>query len=272
MMIKVQGLNTHFNRLGDRGQELLLLHGWGPQTVSSNKHMLPLARQLQNRYRLTLLDFPGHGEKEGQDPGVTEIPKEDWSVRDFADWTLAFMDAVGLGRVSIIAHSFGGRVALNLAARYPNRFDTLILTGCAGLRPKPSFKRTVKTYAFKVGKFVLKGLGSIKALQAQTGQWTEKLRQMNASKDYLAAPEALRGSFSLVVREDLSPLIKKITHPVLLVYGDRDQATPLWMGQKIKAMLPDARLLVYRGEDHFAYLNQVKRFANAADAYLQGEA
>ncbi len=71
------------------------------------------------------------------------------------------------------------------------------------------------------------------------------------------------------MRQDLRPLLKDIQQETLLVWGEKDSATPLWMGKAMARELPRARLLVYEADDHFAYFNQVARFANAVDAFLE---
>ena len=97
----------------------------------------------------------------------------------------------------------------------------------------------------------------------------DALRSAMSSADYLLTPENLRRSFSMIVRQDLRPLLKDIKHPALLVWGDKDQATPLWMAEVMAREMPDATLLIYQGEDHWAYQNQPDRFDNPVEAFLE---
>lgn len=262
MNLQSKGIIAQVEQTG-QGEQLLLLHGWGPASVSMAGHLRPLAARLQHRYEVTMVDFPGHGGS-GQ-PGV------DWGVKEYAEWTLGLMDQLGLARPTLIAHSFGGRVALWLAAHHPQRVQALVLTGCAGLRPRATLRGRLRAWMFKAARGALAVLGMFPALKARQAGWLASLRGQFASADYLDTPEALRGSFSRVVREDLRPLLPRVTQPVLLVWGEQDQATPLWMGQVMAKELPDARLLVYQDEDHFAYLNQLARFTNAVDIFLEEE-
>lgn len=260
MNLQVDGIITHIECVGE-GRPLLLLHGWGPSSVTLDKHLLPLARQLQGQYEVTMLEFPGHG--------TSGTPRDEFGVTEYAEWTLKAMDQLALKNPVIVAHSFGGRVALYLAAHHPDRVSALVLTGCAGLRPKKTLKGWVRTRIFQAGRLGVQALGLIPALKYKSEDWLAALRLAFSSQDYLATPEALRGSFSKIVRQDLRTLLKDIQQETLLVWGEKDSATPLWMGKAMARELPRARLLVYEADDHFAYFNQVARFANAVDAFLE---
>ena len=259
MILEVDGIKSHIERVGT-GRPVLLLHGWGPSSVTLDQHLMPLARQLQGQYEVTMLEFPGHGQ--------SGTPRDVFGVKEYARWTLQAMDQLALKKPVIVAHSFGGRVALYLAAHHPDRVSSLVLTGCAGLRPKKTLKGWVRTRIFQAGRLGLQAIGAVPALKYKSEDWLASLRLAFSSRDYLATPEALRGSFSQIVRQDLRPLLKDISQPSLLVWGEQDSATPLWMGEAMAREIPDARLLVYQADDHFAYFNQVARFANAVDAFI----
>ncbi len=261
MILQVDGVSAHTETLDGQGESLLMLHGWGPSSVSLEQHLLPLGRMLKGRRRVTMLDFPGHGD--------SGMPGTDWGVPEYAEWTLKVMDQLAIRQAALVAHSFGGRIALWLAAHHPERVSRLVLTGCAGIRPKRGMNARLRAMLFKTGRAALKAMALIPNYRNRSDQWMNDLRAEFASSDYLATPEPLRGSFSKVVRLDLRPLLSKIEQPVLLVWGEKDSATPLWMGKKMRELIPDCRLLVYLSDDHWAYRNQLARFANAVDVFLE---
>ena len=260
MILQVDGIASHIQMVGSSGPHLLLLHGWGPASVSLEGHLLPLARSLGGRFRVLAADFPGHG--------LSGAPTGVWGVPEFAAWTLKVMDQMGVSRTSIVAHSFGGRVALWLAANHPSRVQRLVLTGCAGIRPRRSLEARVRSFLFKAGRAGLRILSMVPPMREKSKSWLGGLRAEFSSADYLATPEALRGCFSRIVRQDLRPLLEKIDQPVLLVWGERDTATPLWMGEAMQRTIPDARMLVYQADDHWAYRNQLARFTTAVDVFV----
>lgn len=260
MNIPVEGVNAHVERLG-AGPQVLLLHGWGPSSVSLNRHLLPLGHLLKNQFEVTLLEFPGHG--------ASGAPRADWGVKEYAEWTRAVMKQMAMNRPALVAHSFGARVAVYLAAHYPEEFGPLVLTGAAGLRPRKTWQGRVRTRLFQAGRLGLKALGLVPAMKPKADKWLDSLRKTFSSADYMATPEGLRGSFSRIVRQDLKPLLAQIKQPTLLVWGEKDSATPLWMGQAMQKEIEGARLLVYEADDHFAYFNQPARFANAVTIFLE---
>ena len=95
-------------------------------------------------------------------------------------------------------------------------------------------------------------------------QWPPR----GCSSDYLATPEPCAAA-SAGGPPGSAETFTKIKQPALLVWGERDSATPLWMGKMMQKMLPDCRLLVYLADDHWAYRNQLARFANAVDSFLK---
>ena len=260
MILQVEGIKTHVERMGS-GRQILLLHGWGPQSITLEKHLLPIAQLLKNKYEITLVEFPGHG-LSGQ-PGAA------WGIKEFAEWTLSLMNQEALHQPVLIGHSFGGRIALWLAAHHPEKVKALVLTGCAGLKPKKTLKNRIRARLFQSSRGFLAVLSMIPAIKKRQQRWLTALRKEFASADYLATPETLRSSFSRIVRQDLRPLLPKIPQKTLLVWGENDTATPLWMGQAMQRELADARLLVYQADDHFAYRNQLSRFVTAVEAFLE---
>ena len=78
----------------------------------------------------------------------------------------------------------------------------------------------------------------------------------------------MRKTFVKVVNYDQSELLKHIKTPTLLLWGDRDTETPLWMGQKMEQDIADSALIVLEGGSHFAYLEQAPRFQAIARQFL----
>ena len=96
----------------------------------------------------------------------------------------------------------------------------------------------------------------------------EKLRKKYGSADYNALDEEMRKTFVKVISEDLGALLPKISASTVLVFGEKDQDTPLWMGQKMEKEMQDAGLVVFENDDHFAYLRQWPRFVKIVRAFL----
>lgn len=259
MMTQVQGIPCHYEQLGAGDRHVLLLHGWGRE-VSAEKHLMPLARLLADDYRVTMLDFPAHGDS-GKPDGA-------WGVPEFAAFVKAFVTQLDLPPLTVVAHSFGGRVALWLAAYEPQLVQRLVLTGAAGLKKPQSRRDRLRASFYKAAQ---KGLGLFRCLPLVgegIGRYRKALRDRRSSADYLACDEDVKPSFVKIVSQDLRPLLPLIRQPSLLIWGDRDEATPLFMGQEMANSIPDAALIVFQGRGHFAYLEELQRFAGIAKAFI----
>lgn len=239
--VEIDGLRIRYKQAG-KGEPVLLLHGWGGQLES----MDPIANALAQQFAITSIDFPGHGE--------SSLPPRPWRVSDFLDLTLKLMDRFALERPGIVAHSFGGRVTIKLAAAHPVRAGRLLFTAGAGVIPPATLgKRFRRLIGSTAGK-----LRSV-APEAVVEKVGNKLFPYLASRDYKNAGE-LRETLSLVVAEDLTSYLDQIRSKCLLVWGDQDQDTPLYCGETMKRLIPDSELVVFQGAGHFPYIDQMNKF------------
>lgn len=240
---------------------ILLLHGWGCEAGVFSF----LIRQWVGRATLITLDFPGHG-KSGD-------PPEPWGVPEYTSMVATLLEHLQLRQVHVLAHSFGGRVALLLASQHPERVRRMVLTGCAGLRKPVSRKAACKSARYKRYKSLLEGLRRVPLVGKMADSGLAALRRRYASPDYLALKtEVMRSTFVKVISQDLRPLLPSIQAPTLLIWGDQDTETPLWMGQAMEKEIPDAGLVVFDGCGHFAFVEEKLRFERIATHFLLEEA
>ena len=101
--------------------------------------------------------------------------------------------------------------------------------------------------------------------------WEEKLRQKYGSRDYAALDEEMRKTFIKVISQDLSDLYGRFHASTLLIWGDEDTETPLWMAKEMEERIPDAGLVILEGGTHFAYLEQLQRFNLIVRQFLKGD-
>lgn len=246
----------HFERAGEVGSRVLLLHGWG----CSMELMRFAANGLKAEHQVMMIDFPGFGK--------SPEPLEPWGVPEYAESLRSFLQEQDFLPCSVIAHSFGCRVAAYLAAEEPSLFEKLIFTGAAGIRPKQSEEARKRSEEYKRLKARYEGLKKFKILGSFPDRLEEKLRQKYGSADYNALNEEMRKTFVRVVNLDLTDRYPLIRQSTLLIWGDRDTETPLWMGQEMEKRIPDAGLVLFEGGTHFAYLEQPDRFLTVARHFL----
>ena len=256
MKVHAEGADVVYELLGDGGSPVLLLHGWG----CDRSLMRPLAERLKERHRVMMLDFPGHGQ--------SGRPPEPWGVPEYAGCLRAVLDQLGFSPCAVIAHSFGARVTAYLAAEDPNRFTKIILTGAAGLRKPQSEEAKKRSEQYQRLKKWTQELRAVPGMKGLADRAQDRLREKYGSRDYNALDEEMRKTFVKVVNQDLADCYEKIRQSTLLIWGDQDTETPLWMGQKMEQLIPDAGLVVFEGGTHFAYLEQLDRFVLIAENFL----
>ena len=76
----------------------------------------------------------------------------------------------------------------------------------------------------------------------------------------------MRQTLINIVNQDLLDYARRVAVPTILIWGDADQDTPLWMGEKLEASIPDAALIVHAGAGHYAYLDFPDKTASIMDA------
>lgn len=235
----INGITLHYEEAG-QGEALLLLHGWGSNLRAFNV----LVPALAESYRVIRLDFPGFGQ--------SAALSEPWDVDRYVDTTAAFIQSLGLERLSLAGHSFGGRVIIKLNNRpdLPFAIEKNILIDSAGILPPKTLKKTLRLKIFKAGKAIL----SLPPVKAAFPGALDSFRAFFGSADYNAASGPLRDTMVRVVNEDLEPLLPTIKRPTLLIWGDRDTATPLRDAHIMEEKIPDAGLVVVEGGEHFSFL------------------
>lgn len=259
MKEKINGTEIAYRIEGEGENRVLLLHGWG----CDMKLMQPVADALKTDHRTLAVDFPGHGE--------SGRPPEPWGVPEYAACLRELLDRLSFLPCSVIAHSFGARVAAWLEAEEPGIFHRIVFTGGAGIRPKPSEESKARTARYKKLKGYCETAKKIPLLGRAAENMEEKLRQKYGSRDYNALDAEMRQTFVKVVNQDLTDVYSRFHASTLLIWGDADTETPLWMAKEMEQRIPDAGLVILEGGTHFAYLEQIGRFNVIVRQFLKGD-
>lgn len=256
MEMQISGVNMHYELSGSGEKRVVLLHGWG----CSTELMKPVAEALSKDMTVLAVDFPAHGR--------SSQPPEPWGVPEFAACLKELLTKLNFLPCSVIAHSFGGRVTIELASADADMFERIILTGAAGIRPQGDGKASQRTSTYKRLKGWVETARKLRVFGDLPDKWQEALVQKYGSKDYAALSPEMRKTFVKVVNYDQSDKLAAIRNSTLLVWGDKDSETPLWMGQQMEKNIPDSALVVLDGGTHFAYLEHAARFDAIARSFL----
>ncbi len=247
----VGGLRANVAVAGD-GQPVVALHGWG----ASLESFWPVAERLAPLgYQVHVPDLPGFGQ--------SEPPLQAWGVADYVTFVLAYLEDAALTRVAVLGHSFGGRVAMMLAADHPQRVTKMVLANSAGLRTPPTFSQQVRRVAARTARETLNAVG-LRGLRARL---QASYNDRYGSEDYRNAGR-LRETFLRVIAEDMGSYAARIQAPTLLIWGDQDHDTPLWQGRRLEQLIPDAGLVVFRGAGHFSYLDRLNDYIRIVHHFL----
>lgn len=243
-------------KIAGEGEAILLLHGWGANIGL----VWPLAESLLKKgYRCYALDMPGFGK--------SDDPPHAWTVFDYAKFIINYLNHHELQQVYLFGHSFGGRLGLILGADYSERIKKIALSDAAGIRQETPFlpKFRLNTY-----KTIRNGMVKV-GLKSLADNLREKYNQHYGSSDFQQVSGVMRETFVNVVNQDLLSYAARVKPSTLLFWGDKDEDTPLWMGQKLEATIPDAGLVIHEGAGHYAYLEKVAETSRVMDYFFKQE-
>lgn len=206
---------------------VLAFHGWG-----RSRH--DWARTLEGLNALAI-DLPGFG--------ATPAPDAPWSVRDYADLLLPLLNK-SAPRI-LVGHSFGGRVAVRMAAENPASVRGLVLTGVPLLRTNTAKSRPPMVY---------RAVRTLHNRGFVPDEWIERARQRYGSADYKASSGAMRGVLVKAVAEDYADCLEVLRSaevPVALIWGQNDSAVPACVAEKAQSALgPRSSLELVPGSAH----------------------
>ncbi len=190
-----------------------------------------------------------------------------WGVPEYAEMVKTFIEKLNLGKVDVIGHSFGGRVSIFLASNYPELFNKIILTDSAGLIKRMSIKKWLKIRTFKVGKFVIRLF--YKNNKTLCDSKINALRKRFGSSDYSSLKsDIMRDTFNKVISLDLKANLVLIKCPTLLIWGENDKDTPVYMGKIMEKHIPDSGLVILKNAGHFSYIDSPVEYNLIVEKFL----
>lgn len=252
MDITIDGLKIPYKFTGSGETTAVILQGWG-----TSYHLYDVvASCLTSKYRVLQFDLPGFGG--GQEP------PESWTVDQFTDFFVKLMEALEIKKTVLIGHSYGGRMIIKLVAResIPFEIENIVLIDSAGVMPKRSFKQKVRVFRYKILKKIL----NFKPVYLMFSELIELWKSTQGSEDYRNASPVMKGCLVKAVNEDLTHLFEKNKYDTLLIWGDRDDATPLSDAKIMEKLMPSAGLAVIPGGGHFSFAENVPVFTGIMKA------
>ncbi|MBC7648677.1 MAG: alpha/beta hydrolase [Vitreoscilla sp.] len=248
-MIDVAGTRLHVRDSGPKtAPAVVFLHGFG----ASLHTWEPWANILAKDLRVIRIDLPGSG---------LSLPDSTGDYTDKCSLQIinALMDKLGLARASLLGNSIGGRIAWTFAGTYPNRVDKLVLVSPDGFASPgfeygktPEVPMMVKLMSVALPKALL--TMSLKPAYANPEVMTDALA--TRYHDLMLAPgsrDALLARMAQTVLVDPVPILKQITAPTLLVWGEQDGMIPFANSNDYLKAIAGSKLVAFKGVGHLPH-------------------
>ncbi len=253
--IEIDGVSLNYSDTGKSdGLPVILMHGWGCNLTTVKS----IASILEPGMRVLSIDLPGHGK--------SQEPPEIWSVEQYTSLIEKFISLLGLKDVTLIGHSFGGRIGILLSSRN-DYVRKLVLVDAAGVKPRRSLGYYLKIYTFKTLKHTLPLIFG----RERGGKMLDAYRGKSGSADYRNASPVMRGILSRCVNEDLKHVMPSIKAPTLLIWGADDTATPISDAKVMERLIPDAGLVSFEGCGHYSFLDNPGGFNAVMREFFKNE-
>ena len=186
-------------------------------------------------------------------------------MEEYADFVSAKLKALGVERPLLLGHSFGGQIAVKLAANGHLAVSGLILCAPPVYRPANLIRRVIF--------YILAKLGKIFFLIPLTKEWCTPVKNLFhriiGAHDYEKTNGINRAIFKKVIREDVSHLLASIHVPTLVVWGTRDGYVSVRYAKKIASAIPNAKLSLFSGGNHGLHLQQPEALLDQIDTFAR---
>lgn len=240
MKTKINDLNVNYIKEGEGKENVLILEGWGTN-IETYRVLIDSLKTYSTVY---CFDMPGFGK--------TDEPKKSYTLEEYVDLTIKFVESQGIKELSLIGHSNGGKVIIKMMAEkdLPFKVNKIVLIGSAGIVHEKTAKQKRKIKMFKLGKKFL----SLKVVKFFFPNALENLKKKSGSADYRSATPVMRETLVRLVNTDVRDCLPKIKAPTILIYGEYDTATPATDGELMSKMIPDAGFIKVNGATHYVFL------------------
>jgi len=251
--ISVNNLRINYKIAGE-GPAVLILHGWG----GSSDSWLEVLKILVNyNFQVIAPDLPGFGK--------SDLPPRGWTVQDYSDFILNFVEKLKLGQFFLFGHSFGGRIAIKLSGQHPEKLKSLILCDAAGIKFEQSIKTKTILAATRIGNALFSARIFAILRERARNLWYFLLR----NRDYVKANGVMRETIKKALNEDLLPELSKIQVKTLIIWGGEDKLVPAKCAHVFKEKISNSLLEIMPKIGHSPHLEEPEKLAQIIVSFLQ---
>ncbi|MBL9017166.1 MAG: TIGR04551 family protein [Myxococcales bacterium] len=261
--VEVGGVHVRYREAGARtAPAVVLIHGFS----ASSDSWLPVIPSVAANHRVIAIDLKGFG--------WTSRPEGDYSPKAQAQLAWAVLDQLGVADVAIVGHSWGSSVALEMAVARPERTRRVALYDAYVYDDQvPSFFRWAQAGGVGEALFGLyydERMEDRAPLAYHDERWVTQARVDKVEED-LARPGTTAAALAAARGHHFGPLhqaLKSFDKPVLLLWGENDEVTPLRFGQRLANELSNAELITYPRCGHIPMVEAHNRSTRDLVAFL----
>jgi pimeloyl-ACP methyl ester carboxylesterase len=283
--INIRGVDHYYEWIGVPGQPmpsgkpvLVFIHGW----AGSTRYWQSTALAFAEQFDCLLYDMRGFGRSLLPRPIPSEVEALGCELDSFADDLALLLDALGIEKVCLNAHSTGGSVAVVFLNRYPQRVERAILT-CNGVFEYNAW--AFKTFYFFSGYVVafrpqwLKNIPGVDRLfmarfvrQALPQAINRAFLEDFLMADHEVALGTVYTAVSKKAAEEMPGEFAQLTVPTLLISGEYDQIIPAELGRTAAAFNDKVEHVIIKNTAHFPMLEDAETYLDVTRAFLQERA
>lgn len=217
----IKNLEIYYKVIGGGEKTLLVLHGWG----SKSANWAETAELISKKgVKVIIPDLPGFGK--------SNKPPYAWNFDEYCLFLKEFTDNLKIEKFCLLGHSFGGALAIKFSLKFPELLNKLFLVSAACVRRKTLKKKIlfIISKTFKIFSFV----PLIK----------KAFYKFVVKSDYPSTKGFMRKTYLNIIGEDLTPILENITIPTIIIWGKKDNVTPLRQAELIKSKIKNSKLVV----------------------------
>ena len=205
------------------GEEvLLLLHG----LFGATGNFKAIQENFKDKYNVVTPVLP-----------IMSMPLKQLSLSGLVDHIASFVEHKGYDKIHIVGNSLGGHLAQLYAINFPEKVNSITLTGSSGL-----FENAMGSSFPKRGDYNFIRRKAESTFYDPTTATKEMVDEVFETVNDRSKAIRVVITAKSAVRNNLEDKIKNILSPVLLVWGKQDKITPSWVGEKFHSILPNSRL------------------------------
>jgi len=244
----------------DDAPVIIFIHGFPLNKSMWNKQLTAFKQE----YRVIAYDVRGHG--------ASQSGNRTFSMENFADDLVYFMNVLKIDKASLCGLSMGGYIALNALEKYPERFESIVLCDCSSfVDANEMIEKRIKAIKHLEKYGQLRYVDRSTKILFGSNSLINKVKEIADVKEMILATsvESHRKTLlALNVRNEKCTMLPKIRIPVLVLVGEEDQISPPAIAEYMQKNIIGSKLHVIKHAGHLSNLENSEDFNKHVKIFL----